>query len=150
MENNTLVLDTFECTDESLKSRDNMNLRAHYCNAVHDGITCLPPTPPGVKIAQHCPPLPGFNVEMFVFRKCGKSGSWDNFNGSFSVIEKTNYESCVQNGATLSQEYSSQYLDELIDAMRETSIIGMVLIILSLLSILLSHLFLQICAAKIY
>jgi hypothetical protein len=58
-----------------------------------------------------------FNVEMFVFRKCGKSGSWDNFNESFVVIEKTNYESCVQNGATHPQEYSSQYLDELIDAM---------------------------------
>ena len=138
MENSTLVFDTFECSDESLKSRDNVNISAHYCNAVHDGIACWPPTPPGVKIAQHCPPLPGFNVEMFVFRKCGKSGSWDNFNESFVVIEKTNYESCVQNGATHPQEYSSQYLDELIDAMRDTSIIGMVFIILSLLSILLS------------
>ena len=59
MENNTLVLDTFECSDESLKSRDNVNISAHYCNAVHDGIACWPPTPPGVNIAQHCPPLPG-------------------------------------------------------------------------------------------
>jgi hypothetical protein len=100
---------------------------------------CWPATPPGIMVAQHCPPLPGFIVEMLVYRKCSENGAWQHFNDSFVVIEKTNFESCLQTVATQPQEYDLDYITQVSDVIRKTNILGMVFVLLVWQASTLSH-----------
>lgn len=138
MKNNTVLLKSCDCSNKLSTFTQEVHGLMPYCSAVHDGIMCWPATPPGITVAQHCPPLPGFIVKMLVYRKCSENGAWQHFNDSFVVIEKTNFESYLQTVATQPQEYGLDYITQVSDVIRKTNILGMVFVLLSLLSIVIS------------
>jgi hypothetical protein len=138
MKNNTVLLKSCDCSNKLSTFTQEVHGLTPYCSAVHDGIMCWPATPPGITVAQHCPPLPGFIVKMLVYRKCSENGAWQHFNDSFVVIEKTNFESYLKTVATQPQEYGLDYITQVSDVIRKTNILGMVFVLLSLLSIVIS------------
>lgn len=90
----TLVIEAYDCKshiNDGYIADDNSK---SYCPTVNDGILCWPETPPGVLIAQPCPPLAIFNEYNMAYRKCGRVGQWESFNESIVVIGQSNFELC--------------------------------------------------------
>ncbi|XP_052097189.1 PDF receptor-like [Mytilus californianus] len=139
MENLTHILihDTVDCTSVMSPESNHNDASQYFCDPVHDGLLCWPATPPGRKIAQPCPPLQGFNDKMFVFRKCSLVGLWENFNNSL-VVEKTNYESCILTEKPILQEYGKDYINDLQNVIRKSSILGISFILLSVIALCIS------------
>jgi hypothetical protein len=54
------------------------------------------------------------------------------------MITRARFESCLQTVATQPQEYGLDYITQVSDVIRKTNILGMVFVLLSLLSIVIS------------
>ncbi|XP_060064489.1 PDF receptor-like [Ylistrum balloti] len=100
----------------------------NYCHATHDGSSCWPPTLAGTQVKQPCPTLPDLelNPSQFVYRRCGLDGEWSDITDAHIVFQKTLYEECFIKGPTL---------ESLNQNAKISNILGIVLLLVSLITI---------------
>jgi hypothetical protein len=119
-----------ECTEgDKLSPFNNVT----FCEMVHDGLMCWPPTPAGETIRRKCPPYQGFDSSKEALRKCGTNGSWEEIYESIVTISKTNFADCV---IPSDVDIFRKFDDRDRESALTMSAVALSLLILSLLSII--------------
>ncbi|KAK3088011.1 hypothetical protein FSP39_013423, partial [Pinctada imbricata] len=103
-----------------------------FCNSSYDGLLCWPPTAAGQLISQKCPPYQELITENSAYRKCGKTGEWEDFNGTMVTLKQTNYEFCLRNDYLSPLDTLEHFGENVKESLTQMNILGISLLTLSL------------------